>query len=228
MSEANQGVDVQSSSTGRFIWYELITPDMAGAKRFYGDLLGWTAQDMPPMPGAERRFKPFVDFAHGAGWETEFVRMEWIGEQPNFDSTALFSQVDAQTAGKVVMGFSLGALAISSSALLACSKSGAVCCPSLHRDHTVGEVAELMQRTRCAAFIWQNGYGADADNLVVVIAHLSLSIKARIGTSGTYFTKFDQNFGANPVFSVLNTSGFNGVFPSSAMNVTAPDFAVIL
>lgn len=61
------------------------------------------------MPGAERRWKPFVDFVHGAGWETEFVRLEWNGEQPNFDSTALFAQVDLQTAGKVVMGFSLGA-----------------------------------------------------------------------------------------------------------------------
>jgi iron complex outermembrane receptor protein len=40
------------------------------------------------------------------------------------------------------------------------------------------------------------------------------TIKARVGTSGTYFTKFDQNFGTNPWFSVLNTSGFNGVFPS--------------
>ena len=48
-------------------------------------------------------------------------------------------------------------------ALLACSKIGAICCPSLHRDHTVGEVAELMQRTRAVAFIWQEGYGADAD-----------------------------------------------------------------
>jgi acyl-CoA synthetase (AMP-forming)/AMP-acid ligase II len=48
-------------------------------------------------------------------------------------------------------------------ALLACSKSGAVCCPSLHRDHTVGEVVELMQRTRSVAFVWQSGYGADAD-----------------------------------------------------------------
>ena len=48
-------------------------------------------------------------------------------------------------------------------ALLACSKSGAICCPSLHRDHTVGEVVELMQRTRATAFIWQEGYGADAD-----------------------------------------------------------------
>jgi acyl-CoA synthetase len=48
-------------------------------------------------------------------------------------------------------------------ALLACSKSGAICCPSLHRDHTVGEVVELMQRTRAVAVLWQNGYGADAE-----------------------------------------------------------------
>ena len=55
-------------------------------------------------------------------------------------------------------------------ALLACSKSGAIACPSLHRDHTTGEVVELMQRTRCAAFIWQNGYGADADKRDLVEA----------------------------------------------------------
>ena len=65
---------------------------------------------VPPMPGAERRFKPFVDFVHAAGWSTEFVQFDWTGSQPDFGSTALFPQVDAQTAGKVVMGFSLGAL----------------------------------------------------------------------------------------------------------------------
>ena len=65
---------------------------------------------VPPMPGAERRFKPFVDFVRASGWETEFVRLEWPGGRPDFGSTALFPQVDAQTAGKVVMGFSLGAL----------------------------------------------------------------------------------------------------------------------
>ncbi len=48
-------------------------------------------------------------------------------------------------------------------ALLACSRNGYICCPSLHRDHTVGEVIELMQRTRSAAFVVQDGYGADAD-----------------------------------------------------------------
>jgi acyl-CoA synthetase (AMP-forming)/AMP-acid ligase II len=48
-------------------------------------------------------------------------------------------------------------------ALLACSRNGYVCCPSLHRDHTTGEVVELMQRTRCVAVVVQPGYGADAD-----------------------------------------------------------------
>ena len=48
-------------------------------------------------------------------------------------------------------------------ALLACSRNGYVCCPSLHRDHTVGEVIGLVERMRAAALIAQPGYGADAD-----------------------------------------------------------------
>lgn len=65
---------------------------------------------VPPMPGAERRFQPFVDFVHTCGWETEFVRLDWPARRPPFGDNSLFPQVDAQTAGKVVMGFSLGAL----------------------------------------------------------------------------------------------------------------------
>jgi acyl-CoA synthetase (AMP-forming)/AMP-acid ligase II len=48
-------------------------------------------------------------------------------------------------------------------ALLSCSRNGYVCCPSLHRDHTVGEVVGLVERIRAAALIAQPGYGADAD-----------------------------------------------------------------
>jgi acyl-CoA synthetase (AMP-forming)/AMP-acid ligase II len=48
-------------------------------------------------------------------------------------------------------------------ALLACSRNGTVCCPSMHRDHTVGEIVELLTRTRAAALVAQPGYGADAD-----------------------------------------------------------------
>jgi acyl-CoA synthetase (AMP-forming)/AMP-acid ligase II len=47
--------------------------------------------------------------------------------------------------------------------LLACSRNGYVCCPSLHRDHTVGEIVALVDRMRAAALIAQPGYGADAD-----------------------------------------------------------------
>ncbi|MBI0538517.1 cyclohexanecarboxylate-CoA ligase [Roseomonas sp. KE2513] len=48
-------------------------------------------------------------------------------------------------------------------ALLACSRDGLVLCPSLHRDHTVAEVAGLLTRMRASALIAQPGYGADAD-----------------------------------------------------------------
>ena len=47
--------------------------------------------------------------------------------------------------------------------LLACSRNGYVCCPSLHRTHTVGQVVALVDRMRAAAVIAQPGYGADAD-----------------------------------------------------------------
>jgi hypothetical protein len=65
---------------------------------------------VPPMPGAERRFRPFTEFVHASGWDTEFVQLDWIGTQPNFESHTLFEQVNTQTAGRLVMGFSLGAV----------------------------------------------------------------------------------------------------------------------
>jgi acyl-CoA synthetase (AMP-forming)/AMP-acid ligase II len=48
-------------------------------------------------------------------------------------------------------------------ALLACSRNGYVCCPSLHRNHTVAEIGELMARMRAVGLIAEIGYGADAD-----------------------------------------------------------------
>lgn len=48
-------------------------------------------------------------------------------------------------------------------AVLACQRNGYVAVPSLHRDHTVGEVVELMGQVNAVALIWQRGYGADAD-----------------------------------------------------------------
>ena len=44
--------------------------------------------------------------------------------------------------------------------LLACSKNRLVCCPSLQRNHTPGEVLRLLQRFRPALLITEAGYGA--------------------------------------------------------------------
>jgi predicted enzyme related to lactoylglutathione lyase len=41
-----------ANPAGSFIWYELMTPDLEAAKRFYGQVVGWTAQDMPMGNGA--------------------------------------------------------------------------------------------------------------------------------------------------------------------------------
>jgi acyl-CoA synthetase (AMP-forming)/AMP-acid ligase II len=46
-------------------------------------------------------------------------------------------------------------------ALVACSRNGYVCCPSLHRDHTVGDIVGLLTRMRAVAIVAQAGYGAD-------------------------------------------------------------------
>jgi hypothetical protein len=40
-----------SDDHGRFIWYELMTPDLEAAKRFYGAVAGWTAHEMPMGDG---------------------------------------------------------------------------------------------------------------------------------------------------------------------------------
>jgi acyl-CoA synthetase len=46
--------------------------------------------------------------------------------------------------------------------LLACSRNGYVCNPSMHQNYTAGEVLELLERIDCAALVAQPGYGADA------------------------------------------------------------------
>jgi len=44
--------------------------------------------------------------------------------------------------------------------LLACSRNGYVCIPSLHQNYTAAEIVRLLERTRAAALVMQSGYGA--------------------------------------------------------------------
>lgn len=46
--------------------------------------------------------------------------------------------------------------------LLACSRNGYVCNPSLHQNYTVAEIVGLLSRIECRALFAQPGWGADA------------------------------------------------------------------
>src|SRR5437899_5152175 len=43
--------DIYTPPTGSFCWIELGTANQNAAKKFYGSLLGWTANDSPMGPG---------------------------------------------------------------------------------------------------------------------------------------------------------------------------------
>jgi len=67
-------------------------------------------------------------------------------------------------------------------ALLACSRNGYICCPSLHRDHTVGEIKDLIIRMQASAVIAEDGYGADTHRYSIFqeiedVAHIKAIIK---------------------------------------------------
>lgn len=73
-------------------------------------------------------------------------------------------------------------------AFLACSRAGFVAVPSLHRNHTVAEIAALMERCRAAALLFEPGYGADAAIEDIVAAAGKLPGMRRLyalPTSGT-------------------------------------------
>src|ERR1700726_1220151 len=68
--------------------------------------------------------------------------------------------------------------------LLACSRQGYVCNPSLHQNYTVAEIIELLTRTRAAALFAQPGHGADARTADIFEAAADLPSLRRVYTIG--------------------------------------------
>ena len=68
--------------------------------------------------------------------------------------------------------------------LLACSRQGYVCNPSLHRNYTLGEIVELLSRIRAAALFAEPGYGADAATADVFASAATLPWLRRVYTLG--------------------------------------------
>ncbi len=153
------------SDHGRFIWYELITPDMAGAKRFYGDLLGWTAQDMPPMPGAEPYSVMSADGNGVAGMMNLGEPMKAAGMPPNWTGYVCVDDCDAAAAkvkslGGSVMREPLDIPGIGRFAIVA-DPAGAVFAIMKPTPPEGGRpAADMTAHGQCG---WHELYGADPD-----------------------------------------------------------------
>jgi predicted enzyme related to lactoylglutathione lyase len=87
---------------GRFIWYELMTPDIAGAKRFYGDVVGWTAQAMP-MDGGEYTLLQ-QNGAGVAGAMPMIPEVQAQGVPPNWTGYVAVDDCDAAAAKAKALG----------------------------------------------------------------------------------------------------------------------------
>ena len=68
--------------------------------------------------------------------------------------------------------------------LLACSRNGYVCCPSLHQNYTVAEITSLLERSRARALFMQPGYGADGTNTNVIAQAKALPLMREIYAVG--------------------------------------------
>ncbi len=92
------------------------------------------------------------DSVHRLSWRELLVWVDSVAEDLHLAGVKRGQRVSAWVPSRVE------AIVI----LLACSRNGYVCNPSMHQNYTTGEVLELLQRIECAALVAQSGYGADA------------------------------------------------------------------
>ncbi len=64
--------------------------------------------------------------------------------------------------------------------LLACSRNGYVCNPSLHQNYAAGQIVELLERIQTAVLFAQPGYCADADKVDMLAAAQALAAMKRV------------------------------------------------
>jgi predicted enzyme related to lactoylglutathione lyase len=87
--------------TGEFAWHDLLTTDVAAAKRFYGGLLGWQFEQ---FDGGQGEYPLIVanDARHGGIMGIEDGRPGWIGHVRVTDADE--AQRRAEAAGGSAMG----------------------------------------------------------------------------------------------------------------------------
>jgi predicted enzyme related to lactoylglutathione lyase len=88
---------------GDFIWYELLTADIAGAKRFYDAVVGWSIADKSDFPNDYRMIgRSDGKFAGGAMQITDDMKQH--GARPTWLGYILVPDVDASVAAIAARG----------------------------------------------------------------------------------------------------------------------------
>lgn len=83
---------------GKVIWVDLVTPDLAGAKRFYGALFGWSFRD---VPGDEKNFSLAMLNGEPVGGLIQRAMPPGAPRQPNW--LTFISVADVTEAQRVVL-----------------------------------------------------------------------------------------------------------------------------
>lgn len=86
------------NQAGGFIWYELMTPDPAAAKRFYDAVIGWDIDAQSVAPGIEYRMIKRSDGGNAGGVLTLTDEMRAGGARPIWLGYLHAADVDATVA----------------------------------------------------------------------------------------------------------------------------------
>ncbi|MDO8597717.1 MAG: AMP-binding protein, partial [Sulfuricaulis sp.] len=108
--------------------------------------------------------------------------------------------------------------------MLACSRNGYVCNPSLHQNYTVGEIVRLLERIQTAVLFAQPGYGADVDRNDVFAQARALACMKRIYRLAPGGTPDDAR-GDPAAFPPIEKALPDGALPEPDLN---PDKIVYL
>ena len=94
---------IMANKQGEFIWYELMTPDVAGARAFYQAVAGWTIADKSEMPGMDYRMVNAPDGSVGGVMPID-ADMAAHGARPIWVGYVGVEDVDASVAAIKAMG----------------------------------------------------------------------------------------------------------------------------
>lgn len=151
--------------------------DPATARAYYAAGL-WRDETLYGLAAAHAAARP-----HAYALRDGVHRLTWAGLVRWADAVAA-DLLDAGLHAGARVGVWLPNRVEATVVFLACSRAGFVCTPSLHQNHTVGEIATLMERCDAAALIAQPGYGADADRHDIFAAALALPAMRRLYAVG--------------------------------------------